>query len=161
MEEGHLHNGINTRGQATFAGNFRRVNHVEAGFFLIKHRLNLLRQARPDLLCAVWSIQEKNTAGFQALSHLVFIDKLQLVAANKVSLRNKIGRTDRLFTHAQVGNGQTPGFFGVIDKVPLGIPWRRITDDFDVVFGRGDAPVAAQTVEQRLKFRAGGQGVFR
>jgi hypothetical protein len=74
------------------------------------------------------------------------------VAANKISLRNKISRADGVFAHAQVGNGQTTGFFGVIDEVSLGIPRGRIADDFDVVFGRRDAAVAAQTIEQCLKF---------
>ena len=88
MEEGHLHNGIDTRGKATFAGNFRRVNHIETGFFLVQHRLHFLRQARPDFIRAVWRIQEENTARLQALGHLVLINELQLVTANKISLRN-------------------------------------------------------------------------
>ena len=124
MEEGHLHNGINTRSQATFAGNFCGVDHVETGFFLVQHRLNFLRQAPPDFVCAVRRIEEENTAGLQALGHLVFIDKLQLVAANKISLRNKIRGADGLFAHAQVGNGQAACFFGVVDEVSLGVPRR-------------------------------------
>ena len=35
MEKSHLHDGINTGRQATFAGDFRRVNHIEARFFLV------------------------------------------------------------------------------------------------------------------------------
>ncbi len=60
-----------------------------------------------------------------------------------------------------MGNGQATGFLGVIDEVPLGVPRRGVPDDFDVVFGRGDAAVTAQTIEQRLEFGGRGQGVFR
>ena len=135
MEEGHLHHGVDTCRQATFAGNFGGVNHKEAGFFLVQHRLHFLRQPRPDFINAVRGVNQENTARFQALRHLIFIDKLQLVAADKICLRNKVSRANRVFADAQVGNGQPARFFGVIDEIALGIPRRRIADDFDVVFG--------------------------
>ena len=86
MEEGHLHDGINTRCKPALTRNFCRVDHKEAGFFLIKNRLHFLRQARPDFICAVRRIEQENTARFEAFGHLVFIDKLQLMAADKICL---------------------------------------------------------------------------
>ena len=76
MEERHLHYGVNTRGESAFTGNFRRVNHVEARFFLIQYGLHFLRQPRPDFISTVRRIEQENTAGLQALCHLVFINKL-------------------------------------------------------------------------------------
>ena len=66
-----------------------------------------------------------------------------------------------MFADAQVRDGQPARFFGIVDEIPLRIPRRGVTDNFDVVLGRRDAAVAAQTVEQRFQFRIRGQGVFR
>ena len=90
MEEGHLHHGINARPEATFAGDLRRVDHVKTRFFLIQGSLHFLRQAGPDFIGAVRRVEQENAAGLQPLGHLVFIDKLQLVAANEIGLRNQI-----------------------------------------------------------------------
>ncbi len=76
VEESHLHDGIDAGAKSTFAGDFRRVNHVKTRLFLIQHRLNFLRQTRPDLVGAVRRIKQKDTAGLQTLRHLIFIDKL-------------------------------------------------------------------------------------
>ena len=86
MEEGHLHNGVNSRCQTAFAGDFGRINHVETGFLLIQYRLNFLWQTTPDFIHTLWRIKQEDTAWFQALGHLILIDKLQLVTANKIGL---------------------------------------------------------------------------
>ena len=86
MEEGHLHNRVDTRGQSTFAGNFRCVNDVEMGLLLVQHGLDFLRQSIPHFVRIVRGIEQENAAGFQALRHLVFINKLQLMAANEIRL---------------------------------------------------------------------------
>ena len=90
MEERHLHHGINARAEAALAGDFRRVDHVKTRFFLIQGGLDFLGQAGPDLIGAVRRVEQENAAGLQPLGHLVFIDKLQLVAADEISLRNQI-----------------------------------------------------------------------
>ena len=86
MEECHLHNGVNTRCQTAFASDFGRINHVETGLLLIQYCLNFLRQTRPDFIHVVRSIEQEDTAWFQAFGHLILIDKLQLVTANKIGL---------------------------------------------------------------------------
>ncbi len=90
MEKGHLHHGINARPEAAFAGDLCRVDHVKTRFFLIQCGLDFLGQAGPDLIGAVRRVEQENAAGLQPLGHLVFIDKLQLVAADEISLRNQI-----------------------------------------------------------------------
>jgi hypothetical protein len=80
------HDGVNTRGKTAFAGYFRRVDDEEAGSLLIQHRLYFLRQTRPDFVRAVRRVDQENTAGLKALGHLVFVDKLQLVTADKICL---------------------------------------------------------------------------
>jgi hypothetical protein len=94
------------------------------GLLLVQHGLDFLRQSIPDFVRIVRRIEQENAAGFQALRHLVFINKLQLMAANEIRLRNQIRRTNRLFADAQVRNCQAARFFGVIDKIPLRIPRR-------------------------------------
>ncbi len=90
MEKGHLHHGINARPEAAFAGDLCRVDHVKTRFFLIQGGLDFLGQAGPDLIGAVRRVEQENAAGLQPLGHLVFIDKLQLVTADEISLRNQI-----------------------------------------------------------------------
>ncbi len=65
------------------------------------------------------------------------------MAADKVGLRDQISRANWIIAHAQVRDRQAPGLFRVVDEVTLGKPRRRVTDNFDVVFGRRDAAVAA------------------
>ncbi len=89
MEKGHLHHGINARPEAAFAGDLCRVDHVKRAF-LIQGGPDFLGQAGPDLIGAVRRVEQENAAGLQPLGHLVFIDKLQLVAADEISLRNQI-----------------------------------------------------------------------
>ena len=161
MEKGHLHYSVDTRAQTTFAGNFRRVNDIKTGVFLPEHRLHFLRQTRPHLIRAVRRVEQENTARFQALCHLVFVDKLQLVTADKIGLRYQIGRVNRPFADAQVGNRQPARFFGVIDKVALRVPRRRVTNDLDIVLGRRDAAIAAKPIEERFQFGVRWQSVFR
>ena len=90
MEERHLHNGVNTCSQTAFAGDFGRINHVETRFLLIQNSLNFLRQTCPDFIHTVRGIKQEYTARFQALGHLILIDKLQLVTTNKIGLRHQI-----------------------------------------------------------------------
>ena len=161
MEKGHLHHGVDARAQPAFAGNFCRVDDIKTGVFLPEHRLHFLRQTRPHLIRAVRRVEQENTARFQALCHLIFVDKLQLVTADKIGLRYQIGRVDRPFADAQVGNRQPARFFGVIDKVTLGVPRRRVANNLDIVLGRRDAAIAAKPIEERFQFGVRRQGVFR
>ncbi|MNL67596.1 hypothetical protein D3C87_1921980 [compost metagenome] len=69
------------------------------------------------------------------------------MAADKIGMRNQIGRTDRLLADAQMRNGQTACFFGVINEIPLRIPRRRVTNNLDVVLRCRDATVATQTIK--------------
>lgn len=98
------------RAAAAFAGDLRGVNDIQARLFLVKHRLHFLGQACPDLVGAVRGVDQENTAGLQALGHLIFINELELVTANKIRLRNQVCRTDRVFADAQMGDGQSARF---------------------------------------------------
>ncbi|MND94186.1 hypothetical protein D3C80_863960 [compost metagenome] len=160
MEKRHLHYGVDTCTEPAFTRQFRRVDDIEACLTLLQDGLHFLRQPRPGLFGTIGSIEQENAAGFQALRHLVSIDKLQLVAADKVGATHQIGRVDGLFADAQVGYRQASGLFRVINEIALGIHGRAVADDFDVVLGRGNGAVTAKTVEQRLQRRALRQGFF-
>ncbi|MNL61581.1 hypothetical protein D3C87_1855270 [compost metagenome] len=86
MEECHLHYGIDTRRQTAFAGNFCSVDSKQTRLLLVQYGLNFLRQTGPHFVGVVRRVNQENPAGFQAFSHLIFIDKLQLVAADEISL---------------------------------------------------------------------------
>ncbi len=143
MEKRHLHHRVDTRAQLAFAGDFLGVDDIEPCLFLVQYRLHILRQSIPHLFGAVRCVEQENAAGFQPLGHLVFIDKLQLVAADEIGFIHQIGGINRLFTDAQMGNRQATGLFGVIDKIALGVPRRGVTDNFDIVFGGRHAAIAA------------------
>ena len=160
MEKRHLHNGVDARAEAALAGDFGRVNDIKPRFFLIQRGLDFLRQARPDFLGAVWGIEQENTARLKTLNHLILVDKLQLVTANEIGLRNQIGRTNRLLADAQMGNRQAASFFRIIDEIALREPRRRVTDNLDIVFGGRDAAVAAEPVKQGFQLRLRRQGIF-
>ncbi|MNI81883.1 hypothetical protein D3C73_1385380 [compost metagenome] len=69
------------------------------------------------------------------------------MTADKVSATDQIGRVNRLLTDAQMRHRQATGLFRIVDKIALGIERRAVADDFDVVFGGGNRPVATQAVE--------------
>ncbi len=54
-------------------------------------------------------------------------------------------------TKTQVGHGYRTGFFGVVDKVALGMQIGAIPDYFDAVLVGADGSVRAQAIEQAFK----------
>ena len=117
-------------------------------------------QSRPRLFGTVRRVEQEDTAGFQAFCHLVGIDKLQLMAADKIGTADQIGRVNRLFADAQMRHRQATGLFRVVDKIALSVQRRTVADDFDVVLGGGNRTVAAQAVEQCFQRGALRQGFF-
>lgn len=109
MEERHLHHGVDARAEPAFARQLGGVDDIETRLALVQQRLNLLRQARPDLVGAVRGIEQEGATGLQAFDHLVLIDKLQLVAADEVRAADQVGRVDRLLADAQVRHRQAAG----------------------------------------------------
>ncbi len=89
MEKGHLHHGINARPEAAFAGDLCRVDHVKT-LFLIQGGTDFWGRRDQTSSALYGVLSRENAAGLQPLGHLVFIDKLQLVAADEISLRNQI-----------------------------------------------------------------------
>ena len=55
---------------------------------------------------------------------------------------------DGIVTKAQVGNGDAPGFFGVIGKIALGIHVRLVANDFDGTLVGADRAVAPKAPEK-------------
>ncbi len=73
------------------------------------------------------------------------------MAANKVGLIHEVGGVDRRFSYPQMGDGQAARLLGIIDEIALGIERRAVADDLDVILGRRDGAIAAQTIEQGLQ----------
>ncbi len=91
MEKGHLHHGINARPEAAFAGDLCRIDHVKTRFFLIQGGLDFLGRRDQTSSALYGVLSRKMPPGLQPLGHLVFHpSKLQLVAADEISLRNQI-----------------------------------------------------------------------
>ncbi len=92
LEEGHLHHSIDAVAELAFPGDPGGVDDVEPRLFCTQDLLHLLRQSLPDLCRAIGAVEQEDTAELQPLRHLVQVDKLPLVAADKVRLIHQIGR---------------------------------------------------------------------
>ena len=92
-------------------------------------------------------VQQERAAVFQLLYHVIFVQVHRVVAGYEVGLVYQVGAADGTFPEAQVGDGQAPGFFGVVFKIPLGSHVRVVADDLDGVLGGADRAVPAQTPE--------------
>lgn len=132
-------------------GDLGGVDDVETRLFCTQGLLHLLRQPLPDLCRAIGAVEQEDTAELQPLRHLVQVDKLPLVAADKVCLIHEIGRLQRPLADPQVGDGEAARLLGVVDEVALRIEWCVVAEDLDAVLGRRDGAVAAKAVEERLQ----------
>ncbi len=151
LEEGHLHHGIDAVAELAFPGDPGGVDDVETRLFCTQGLLHLLRQSLPDLCRAIRAVEQEDTAELQPLRHLVQVDKLPLVAADKVRLIHQVSRLQRPLADPQVGDGEAARLLGVVDEVALGIELCVIAEDLDAVLGRRDGAVAAKAVEERLQ----------
>ena len=69
------------------------------------------------------------------------------MAGYQVRLADEVGAADGTFPETQVGDGQAPGFFGIIFKISLGRHVRMISDDLDGIFRGADSAVSSQSPE--------------
>ena len=76
------------------------------------------------------------------------------MAGDEVGLVDQVGRTDRVFAEAQVGDRDAAGLLGVIGEVGLGVHVGMVADDLDRVLVGADGAVGAEAPE------AGGDGAW-
>ncbi len=105
----------------------------------------------PDLRFAVGGVEQEDATRFQALRYPVLVDKLPLMAADKVRLFHQIGRLQRPLAHPQVRDGEATRLLGVVDEIALRIEVGVVAEDLDAVLGRRDGAVAAKAVEERFQ----------
>ena len=101
------------------------------------------------------AVQKEYPAGLDVLYHLVEVDVSFVVAGNKVSLLDVIGRFDRLVAKAQVGDRYAAGLLGVVLEVRLYLLVGVVADDLDAVLVGSDCSIGSETPE------LAGLGAFR
>src|ERR1700693_676499 len=102
----------------------------------------------PNLIRAKRSIQEECCSRFRSGKHINAIEKLDLMASNKVRLADEIRRTDGIWPKPQMRNGYRPGFFGVVYKVPLSEVVCSLPDNLDGIFVCAYCPVRTQSIKK-------------
>ncbi len=78
--------------------------------------------------------------GFNAEPSDIYLDELQLVAANKISLGNEISGTNRLFAHAEGGENRQAAHFRSRKTNSPAYHGVGITGNLDIVFGQETLP---------------------
>ena len=109
----------------------------------------------PHFLGVVRRVDEYRGAFFGFAEHVVFIQEVKHMHADKVRRLDEVRRANVFFAEADVGGRHRAGFFGVVDEVPLGKETVG-ADDFHRVFVGAYGAVGTQTVEQRGENIVGG-----
>ena len=105
LKERRLENGVGAVAQAQAHGQVGRVDGVEFNIVFSDIALHGRRQVTVQLLRVPGAVEQEDAAGFDIADHVVLVDIGRVVAGHEVRLVDKIGRLDRLFAKAQVGNG--------------------------------------------------------
>ena len=165
MEEGSLHDHVDTAAQADFLSDFKGVDNVEFRMEGSQFPLHGSRQYPFQIFLSPGGVQEENAAGLEAAEKVVFINVGRTVAGNVVSLADKVWFSDGVFAEAEVGNGDAAGFLGVIGEVALGIEVCVVADDFDGALVGAYGAVTAKAPEfagnefpRHFRYRYGSQG---
>ena len=100
----------------------------------------------PYFFGVVRRVDEHGSAVFGFAEHVVLVQEVKHVHADKVRRLDKVRRADVVLAKADVGGGHRAGFLGVVHKVPLGKETVG-ADDLHRVFVGAYRTVGAQTVE--------------
>ena len=93
------------------------------------------------------AVQQEGAALPDLLDHVIFVQVHRVMAGHKVGAVDQVGTADGAFAKAQMGDGEAPGFLGIIFKVSLGGHVRVIAYDLDGVLGGADSAVPSQAPE--------------
>ena len=148
-EETGLHGCVDATAEVVFLRHLQRINHIKLDLLGQQILLHGAGQMVPHLIRAIGAVEQEGCPRLGHFEHVVLLEEAELVASHKAgrSFQNEIGGMDGLWAKAQMGDGNRPRLFGVVDEVPLGVQIGVFADDFDGVFVRADSAVCAQAVE--------------
>ena len=146
-EEGRLHDHIDAASEADLFRNFESVHNVEFRMKLGELSLHHGREHSVQLFRLPGTVQQENTAVFEAPEQVILVYVGRAVAGDIVSVLNEVRTADRIRTEAQMGNGDAAGFLGVIRKVALGVHIGVVADDLDGVLVGADRAVRTEAPE--------------
>ena len=143
FKESSLENGVYTVAEADFASQFRSINDVELGMFVIEVFLHLSRKFFVQFFDTPRAVEEVYAAIFQICRRIVFLDICRSMTADEVSGAYEICCMDWFVTEAEVGLCQTTSLHGVIGKVCLCVFISIETDNSDGVLVGTNGTIAA------------------
>ena len=155
-KEAGLQNGVGPFAQIGFLGHLGSVDHVEFQLVLHDFFLDLHGQFIPHLCSRERRVQQKSASFLNVPEDVELFDKVELVAGDKISLVDQVGRTDGLGPEAQVRNSLYPGLLGVVDEIPLYVVVGGFAYDLDGVLVGPYRTVRAEAVEHAVEGAFGG-----
>ena len=131
LEECGLHYHVETSAEAKVLSNLYCINGVELDIVLSNVALHRCRKIIGQLLIIPESIEKEGTVLLKACQQIILIYIRLLGAGYKVSIVNKVWRSDRRLTKTQMRHSNTARLLGVISEICLCIKISLITDNLD------------------------------
>lgn len=105
LPKARLHNGVDVVAEAVFSGDPVGVDNEDGEFTIEDFLLDLEGNARPDLPSRIGRVHQEGAALSGGVENTSTGQQRELVNGDEVGPVDEIGRSDRIRTEAQVGDG--------------------------------------------------------
>ena len=109
-EEAGLHNGIDAPAHTSSLSHLVSINHIEAQVFIDDGLLSLSGDFIPDLVRSIRAVEQEDRSRRSVLEDVKALQEIELVAADKVSFADQVGRLYWPRAEAQVRNRNSSRF---------------------------------------------------
>ena len=150
LEEARLHDRVDPAAHADLIGDGQRVDHPQVDLLVDELLLDATRQVIPDLIGAVWGVEQERRPVPGGLEHVRLAEESELMAGDEVGLLHEIGRPDRLGPEAQVRHRDRARLLRVVHEVALGKEVRALADDLHRCLVCADGAVGTESEEDGL-----------
>ena len=147
LEEGSLHDGVDTSTHADLSGEINSINDVETSMLLGQQLLHGCRQTLVKFFLAPRAVEQEHAAFLQVCHHVIHGHISGIVACDKVSSIDLIRALDRSLAKTQMADGQAAGLLGVIGEISLSIHVCMVTNDLDGVLVGTNSTIGTETIE--------------
>ena len=142
-----MHDGVDTPTHLGFFGHLVTIHHVEFQILVDDGLLSAAGHHVPHIVWPVGAVEQEGSAGGCQSQHIVPLQEVELVHADKAGAFNQIRGMNWLLTEAKVRNRHGTRFLGIVDEVSLGVIRGIFTDDFDGVLVSPNSTVRTEAVK--------------
>ena len=150
LEEGSLHDHVDTTAETDLTCDLCSIDDVELGLLEGEHALHCARELGGDLLGLPGSVEDESSVLLERREHVVLVDVVSEVACDVVSELDEISGLDLLLAETKMACGDTSRLVGIIGKVTLDVHVGVVADDLDGVVVGTDSSIRAKTPEHAL-----------